>query len=326
MKKFRKILKDGACEPISSADEKITQTTATPERKGKKRRRFAFKIMFVVSIVSIMLSVTYSWFSSSDTALANGVQIGVSEAKIFEFETATPYGVLEPLTGDGVYFFKPKSIGTTTINTVKDADGNDVQLDYSVNVYNAVSNAAENFNAAFDVSSVTLDPKSVNGVRILDITLKGSAGDEAFLVEGTELKASSASPAYLPGALRVAVLKLDKTSGKYATKVIWIPDITSTASGTSTLDEKFSYLSGVDGSSEEYEFTSTDPGLEVVDGITYVWGDIDGNNEASLGILSGSDDYRIVVWLDGNDREFDLNLLGEKFSATFKISPRTPKS
>lgn len=314
MKKFIKILKDGACEQ-KSVDGKLTQETAKPERKGK-RRRFVFKIMFVVSMLSMIMSLTYSWFVSSESAIVDGVEIDVREAKVFDMELTDPYGVLEALTGDGVYFFKPEDIGGTEIDTVKDAYGDTVTLDYSVTVYDKPMG---DFEKVIDVSSPTLSPSSVNGVRIMDITLKGSRGDEIFLSEGTEIRATAGTPEYLPGALRVAVLKLN--GDRYETKAIWIPDVTSTVDGTPAFDGKFSYLSGVSGTSKEITFTD-ESGFEVKNGITYVWGDIDEDNSASLGVLSGSDKYRIVVWLDGNDREANIDLLDGKFTAIFKIAPK----
>ena len=81
MIKFRKKLKDGVNEEIVSVDEKLVKKNAKPEGKGKKRRRILFKAMFVMSIISIMISVSFSWFTESNHAKVNGVTMSVVDTK-----------------------------------------------------------------------------------------------------------------------------------------------------------------------------------------------------------------------------------------------------
>ena len=329
MKIFRKNLKDGACEQIFAVDEKLVKDSVKPERKGKKRRRLAFKVMFVTSIVSIMISVTYSWFSTSDTAIADGVTIDVADRVLIDIENFDTYGQLEALTGDGTYFFKPKTIESTVINSGSD---------YSVSVYDK---AGDEYDKLLDVSSSKLDPTKVNGVRIMDFTLsKSGEAEEIFLLHGTEVKAYKApdnvdpeggepeeiypdAPDYLAGALRVAILKLNNVTQKYELQLIWLPDVTSTVNGTDEIENSFSYLSGEDGSDEKnVSFGELTSGEKTVDGVRYVWGDITSDSSISLGQLSGKTRFRIVVWLDGNDRETNADLIGQKFEAIFKIAPK----
>ncbi len=344
MKKFRKILKDGALEPTPSVDGKLTQENAKPERKGKKRRRLAFKIMFVMSIVSVMISVTYSWFSASDTAVISDVSIEVADRLVIEIDDLDKHGQLDTVTGDGRYFFKPTTIESSVIGSKNIiGDGETAKSEYSVTVYDK---AGDEFKKLFDVSDPNLLSTSVNGVRIIDFTLsKPGAVEEIFLQEGTKIEAYKAptqtdgaegeenanaevfadAPDYLPGALRVAILKQNQATKLYDLQLIWIPDVTSTVNGEDEIEDSFSYLSGEDGSVEkEFSFSGAESGDKTEDGVRYVWGDITDDSSISLGMLSSTKTrFRVVIWLDGNDRETNPELIGQKFEAIFKIAPNS---
>ena len=41
-----------------------------------------------------------------------------------------------------------------------------------------------------------------------------------------------------------------------------------------------------------------------------------------VGTLNGEGKYRIVIWLDGNDRECDQSISGGELNATFKFIPK----
>ncbi|MBR0449850.1 MAG: hypothetical protein IIX30_03440, partial [Clostridia bacterium] len=57
-----------------------------------------------------------------------------------------------------------------------------------------------------------------------------------------------------------------------------------------------------------------------VDGVRYVWGAV--GDGIKVGMLNGEGKYRIVIWLDGNDRECDQSISGGEIKAAFKFIPK----
>ena len=308
MKKFKEILKDGANEAVSSVDQGLGKKNAKPEGKGKKRRRLMFKVMFVASILSIMVSVTYSWFTSSDTAKVQNMSMYVVDPKNLEAADISANGVLNSVAGDGTNFFSHE-LEEVLIET--DSEGFAV-YGYDKKIGGSYSKTGD------DVTSNTAVLKNV---RVVDFSLKMSGDAETIcLSNGTKLSAATGSPEYLSGALRVTVLKRNAVSGKYEPLLIWIPDISSSKSGTEGDELSYTFVTA-DGSEKQFNVNG-ETGSQEVDGITYAWGPVDENRQIDIDTISGMNQYRFVIWLDGNDREAGNELIGQKYVANFNITPK----
>ena len=83
-----------------------TQSDA-PKKKIKFNRRTLFKIMFVISIIFIMISLTYAWFSLSETGVVGGLDIGVTDPNNLIAGGIKFEGIVDSIAGDGTSFFKP---------------------------------------------------------------------------------------------------------------------------------------------------------------------------------------------------------------------------
>ena len=314
MKKFRKNLKGGVSETFSSVDENITKKDVKPQRKGKKRRRLMIKSMFVMSIVFIMISVSYSWFTEADSSVVTGVSVSLLEPQNLTLSNLKVYGKLEPVAGDGKTFFVP-GIGLEEIETETD-ETTDIQ--YVTSVYDKTSDIYKKTDDA--VTTAALTDALVPNVRVIDFSLsmEGEA-QTLYLKSGSAVTASSGSPAYLPGAIRVSFLKKN-VSGEYEQLFIWIPDVTSTVDpDTPVLEDEYVFVTGTtaQGTATTVKINDTQ-GTATVSGTKYVWGEIE--DDVTLG---GVGDYRCVIWLDGNDRECSKDLIGKKVELALTIEPAT---
>ena len=305
---FRKKLKDGVNEEVMSVDKNLVNKNAKPEGKGKKRRSLMFKVMFVVSILSIMVSVTYSWFTSSDTAKVQNMSMHVVDPKNLEAADISANGVLNSVAGDGTNFFLHE-LEEVLIETDPDGFG----------IYGYDKKAGGSYLKTGD--DVTSNTAVLKNVRVVDFSLTMAGDAETIcLSNGTILSAATGSPEYLSGALRVTVLKRNLTSGNYEPLLIWIPDISSSKSGTEGDELSYTFVTA-DGSEKQFNVNGA-TGKQEVDGITYAWGPVDENRQIDIDTISGTSQYRFVIWLDGNDREAGNELIGQKYVANFNITPK----
>ena len=146
------------------------------------------------------------------------------------------------------------------------------------------------------------------------------------MVNGSGVKPKEAGSEFLEGAIRVAILKFNEESQKYETCLVWIPDVTSSNPANVNASGLDSTLTAVypnaDGGASEEAVTVSEHGEKTVNGVRYVWGKVDTNNNVLVGELNGTAKYRCVIWLDGNDRECDYELLNKEVVATFQFFPR----
>lgn len=285
-----------------------TESTA-PKKKRRSVRRTLFGAMFVMSIIFIMISLTFSWFSLSDTSHVDGAQLGISDANNLEVGGHFSMGKIDSVAGDGTSFFKP-----ILENKLIATNGN-------YNSYHKVNSGK--YNALTD--DVVSENAKADSLFVKDVTLTIRGEHNIYMVDGTGIVPEGEGAEFLEGAMRVSVMKFNEESKKYELCLIWIPDVTSQKSGEDLLDSKVTYVysdeEGVKDSS--FEITS-EHGEETLDnGVRYVWGKIDGKpeNNVLIGGLNGTGKYRFVIWLDGNDRECDYELLDRDIVATFKLYP-----
>ena len=307
MKKKKKIR---ATAPTVEAPKSAETTASTaPKKKRRSVRRTLFGALFVMSIIFIMISLTFSWFSLSDTSHVDGTQLGISDANNLEVGGQFSLGKIDSVAGDGVSFFEP-----VLENKLIATNG-----DY--NIYQKVNSGK--YNALTD--DVVSENADADRLFVKDVTLTIRGEHKIYMVDGTGIVPEGEGAEFLEGAMRVSVMKFNEESKKYELCLIWIPDVTSQKSGDDLLDSKVTYVySDEEGAKEgSFEITS-EYGEKILDnGVRYVWGKIDGKpeNNVLIGELNGTGKYRFVIWLDGNDRECDYELLDRDIVATFKLYP-----
>ena len=307
MKKKKKIRATApTVEALKSAE---TAESTAPKKKRRSTRRILFNAMFVMSIIFIMISLTFSWFSLSDTSHVDGAQLGISDANNLEVGGQFSLGKIDSVAGDGVSFFEP-----VLENKLVATNGN-------YNIYQKVNSGK--YNALTD--DVVSEKADADSLFVKDVTLTIRGKHNIYMVDGTGIVPEGEGAEFLEGAMRVSVMKFNEESKKYELCLIWIPDVTSQKSGDDLLDSKVTYVySDEEGTKESsFEITS-EHGEKILDnGVRYVWGKIDGKpeNNVLIGELEGTGKYRFVIWLDGNDRECDYELLDRDIVATFKLYP-----
>ena len=184
----------------------------------------------------------------------------------------------------------------------------------------------------------------------VDFSLSIAGEHELYMTNGTSITAAEGSPDFLKGAVRVAVLKFvpDEAetetesateteteaqtesqteaeteagvSGKYVTELVWIPDVLTNKDGDDKLESDYIIATAESRDAEESFNVSAENGETTVDGVRYVWGAV--GDGIKVGTLNGEGKYRIVIWLDGNDRECDQSISGGELNATFKFIPK----
>ena len=310
MKKFRKDLKGGVSDTVSSVDENITKKDVKPQGKGKKRRRLIIKSMFVMSIIFGMISVSYSWFAQSNTARVEDVSMSLISAQNVTLDRINVYGKLEPVSGDGKNFFVP-GIGLTTLETEASET---TDLKYVTSAYDKINDTYK--RTEDKVTEQTLSDALVPNVRVIDFSVKMSGEKtQLLLMPGSAITPKSGTPAYLPGAIRVSFFKKNE-SNVYDQLFIWIPDVMSTVDAdTPVLEDEYVIVTGTstDGTVQTLEITG-ETGTATVSGITYIWGELE--EAVTLGDVG---EYRCVIWLDGNDRECNSALINKKFEIALNI-------
>lgn len=332
MKDFLKFLKEYS--KAQKAQEKAAAENEGSQGKVKKRRRRLLKIMCIVSLVSIMIAVSFSWFTSSDTAIINGLTLNVVDPRNLVMGDVTLNGELRPISGDGVNFFEPE-LAETLVETT--ADG------YGIYVYDKVDGTYA--KTADDISSSTA---TVKNVRVMDFSLSMTGGSEQlYLKSGTTITPSEGAPDYLVGALRVSFLKKNN-AGTYEPILIWIPDVTSmrdsastetettetetatetetteteTATETTSIESSYVFVTSVENViTEKTVNISGASGDLTSEGVRYVWGPI--SEDVEFAEIDGTGYFRCVIWLDGNDRECNSELIDKTFKVSLNIAPKS---
>lgn len=301
--KFKKDADLLADSPKASVGE-----SAAPKKKRKFTRKTLFKIMFVISIIFIMISLTYSWFSLSETAHVNGVNVGVTDPNnLIADDEFLVKGKIDSIAGNGTSFFKP-----IWHNELVDTQN-------GFNIYKKGNSGT--YNALPD--NVVIEDPVADNLFVKDFTLSIKGKHNIYLVEGSGIEPEGTEAKYLEGAMRVAILKFNEETKQYDLCFIWIPDVTSTKTGGSLLDDKVTAVSpdGNGGAKEETFTINGYHGEKTVGGVRYAWGKPDADNSVLVGELEGTAKYRCVIWLDGNDRECNNELLDKDIVATFKFNP-----
>lgn len=271
-----------------------------PKDKTRIRlnRKTVFSGMFVISLLMIMLSVSFSWFTKTGQAVANVGMIHIEEAENLLIResgdenwgwhidmNAPDAFVFQPIAGNGVSFFAPEKDGrdldTGSYETT--SDGYKVYGNYLPPALEAIA-----------------DPSTHAYVLDFQATLVNSDGTpdlyDLKLMPGSEISSSSNEDAYT--AIRVAFLQKNAT-GNFELTCLWAPH-----------DDKITVVS------ESGEQT-------VTSGELYVLGEM--TEGFSIGQLTAQantknpSDFRVIIWLDGNDAECTNAIWAEEFSVKLNL-------
>ena len=321
---------------VPTVDSAEAVAEAAPAKKRRFTRRTLIKVMFVAAVIFVMISLTYSWFTSSSRATVDGLKIDVIDPNNLTADGITVSGAANALSGNGTSFFKPvfKDAYETVIN------GSEVIKTYR----KAIASYAPSGD---DVESKVAD---ADNLLTVDFSLSIAGEHELYMTNGTSITAAEGSPDFLKGAVRVAVLKFvpDEAatetesqteteteaqtesqteveteagvSGKYVTELVWIPDVLTNKDGDDKLETDYIIATAESRDAEKSFNVSAENGETTVDGVRYVWGAV--GDGIKVGTLNGEGKYRIVIWLDGNDRECDQSISGGELNATFKFIPK----
>ena len=319
-----------------TVDKAEIDAEAAPAKKRRFTRRTLIKVMFVAAVIFVMISLTYSWFTSSSRATVDGLKIDVIDPNNLTADGITVSGAANALSGNGTSFFKPvfKDAYETVIN------GSEVIKTYRKAI-------ASYTPSGDDVESKVAD---ADNLLTVDFSLSIAGEHELYMTNGTSITAANGSPDFLKGAVRVAVLKFvpDEAatetesqteteteaqtesqteveteagvSGRYVTELVWIPDVLTNKDGDDKLETDYIIAAAESRDAEKSFSVSAESGETTVDGVRYVWGAV--GDGIKVGALNGEGKYRIVIWLDGNDRECDQSISGGELNATFKFIPK----
>lgn len=321
---------------VPTVEKAEIDAEAAPAKKRRFTRRTLIKVMFVAAVIFVMISLTYSWFTSSSRATVDGLKIDVVDPNNLTADGITVSGAANALSGNGTSFFKPvfKDAYETVIN------GSDVIKTYRKAI------------ASYTPSGDDVESKvaKADNLLTLDFSLSIAGEHELYMTNGTSITAAEGSPDFLKGAVRVAVLKFvpDEAeteteaqteteteaqteaeteaeteagvSGKYVTELVWIPDVLTNKDGDDKLETDYIIATAESRDAERSFSVTAESGEATVDGVRYVWGAV--GDGIKVGTLNGEGKYRIVIWLDGNDRECDQSISGGELNATFKFIPK----
>lgn len=316
---------------------------ATVKTKKEKIREKIFGSMFVVSILFIMITVTYSWFMEGDNASVSNVHMDVEkpselyftigdgdetkQVKELKFEFDKDFK-LDAVTGNGKFFYR-------------------AELDEKGKVVEYISVSESEY---FKKGIFTVDFEMYIDETTPVYLYPESSGDEPIPSGVTGVDSSPQSPygefstKHVSGAIRFAILQADE-NGEYHPTFIWAPD---TASELRTDGLNVSIYEGEsDKIYEDYIYVTeilkdqngqmvpmpqeikinagtpagtvvgTISGMDVEEGnetelvqsVVYAWGPL--LEKQVVGNLIGGqhNQFRLAIWVDGNDRECHNALL-----------------
>ncbi len=304
--------------PASSED-----SAAVTPKKRKFGRKVLIKIMFVVSVILIMISLSVSWFHHSNTAIGDGISLQVVDPNnLADITGKEPYvrGTLNSVVGDGKEFFKPVWEKVAVEN-----DGNDMYNFYK-NQLTDLTKLTEDVTKpdADEVKSVFVEDFKFSIDGAFDMYLGAGSnvepnpdeeeGSAAFNVQYDKYK-------YVKSVARVAILKLNDAGTAYELKAVWVPSVYDK---NGNLEDSFKVVYTDNGGKVVERIVWTkgeDKGSGEVNGITYYWGELGGDNRVALGEINNTATYRCAVWLDGYDVDCTNDLCEQRIKATFKFTP-----
>lgn len=294
----------------------------TEKKSGVKllqnhRQRVLTLILTLVTLIALLLSVTYSWFITSqrpEVPLVEGksyipafLHIGTDRSSILNWGSelrVTLEDSLSPVCGDGVHFYRRETYSFDpedfTREAVSGADYTLYAYEPSGTLTELTAEEAERDVYTFDFMLDSLNPG--------DLFLSPeSVMSPNFSLSPVSPDLSSVSTGYIAGALRMAIFQKD-SGGEYRLKCVWIPNPTFEFRSANTdftpigeIESSYSFVSSAGTSSVSTGDGSK--GYAVENGVLYVWDPA--NCDQPFASYADREDgyFRAVIWLDGNDRE-----------------------
>ncbi len=299
----------------------------------KKKKRSAFKkqlvysITLVASLLLVTVSATYSWFLYQQPNMAYDVKVEVMDTFNLTLKSGQEGDdkitsnlskdfSLQPVYGNGTVFYSP------VFDNIELPENPGEFVYAPTGAYEKITTETYEKNI-FHMDFVL----GVDGFVDLYLEHTNHEKTRTFVAmgDGHEQRKSpygDFSRDNINGAVRVAIVQ------KGEVKCIWIPntDVELQKEGNryeivtgenATIEPTFSFLTGYNAETneqvvQEIQTESKKNGHCVIDGITYIWGDIEDGNCPKITTVYGEQPFSIIMWIDGNDRECDNALVGGK--------------
>ncbi len=287
--------------------------------KTSKRRqgiRMVCRLSIMLfALVMTAVSFAYSWFYYNKNADVSDLEMNVEEAynllvrsgdgewtKHLSMNFPQDFA-LNAVAGNGVNFFTPER----ELQKLGEGEGFD-RYGYVTTGYTPL--ASDAWEAA--------------GIFTFDFSFRIEGECNLYLSELSLVEPSDRAPASdydadistgaVVGAVRVAFLQ--EVDGAFLPVALWAPDVTTALTEengqytvTSGTPESFLVVSAdADGNAAVTEISveGTAAGSKPMNGVTYAWGAVSAADlRLRLGHLreNAENRFRLVIWLDGNDRE-----------------------
>lgn len=291
----------------------------TANLKKKLKGRIIFGTVTVLALAFVTVMASFSWFYTAKEAKVSNISIETVQADNLLIKTPDgewsktlkmPFPEdlrMQSVSGNGLNFFQPN-------------------LDHE---------EGKNDLTAVSYKQVAADKYKESGIYEFDFALAVESSMSIYLGTGSALTPAEDSPqsaygdfsaGYICAAMRAAFLQ--KVGDSYELKCIWIPNaiVELTTVGGTTLNKSGSVENGykfITNETGEALTISTDGSVKgkfVADGVTYVWGDLTEN--LKIGDIVGGEpcELKLLVWIDGNDRECHNALLDGLVSVKLEFS------
>ena len=289
--------------PVEEPKAIDASESAAPVKKRRFSRRTLVKILFVISVIFIMISLTYSWFSSSNSARVNGLEINVTDPNNLVADGLEVKGEVNTVAGNGTEFF------ATQLESVAVGEPSEGGLQaYKKEPKKAADGSGLYVPLDDDVTSAEA---KVENVLVQDFTLKIIGEHTINMMKGSAVSADESVKA----ALRVALLRFNAEENAYEPIFVWAPYAES-ATVVYFADDSDSGEEADGASEKTLDKTNSADG-----DVKYYWGEI-GDTPITLGKISGEGKFRIVVWLDGNATDAEYHSVsGQAVTVKLKFLP-----
>jgi hypothetical protein len=292
---------------------------ANNSKKTFKRKNIIFGSMFVISSLLIMIAVSFSWFYDGtvakvsgitfDTVAANNLRVKLSSESDWGKKLNLDFSdaLMQPVSGDGDQFF------SSVIARNEETDKLEIVG------FEKIDDIASYGVFEKEISFIVENPKQLN--LMTTSFLAPADGDITYPYD--------VDAGHICSALRVAIMVKDSEGG-YALKYIWIPnaktEILYDSEGALTVDENgtvedaYKFRSSAEGDPFLVETDGASSGIKNIDGVQYVWGDLE--EDLSLCEMEAETpvDVKFVIWLDGEDRECREELISGQVKAKFDFT------
>lgn len=290
------------------------------------RTQMIFSITLIIALIAIVATATFSWFVNRNDNIVDRVKVEVTESLNLELvsdgasqdkisSNLTEDFYLKPLWGNGENFFLP------IYSRQEVVEGSGVYDDLPTGEYEPFEDDIKKYAFIMEFMLSSSD--------YADLYLENSELNRTFVQKGrySETRKSAYgdfSKDNIIGAIRVAIFEEDTL------KMIWIPNTQIQLSkqndgydliADGEVEGSYSFVNS-DGSVYEIPTDEEKNGNVIMDGVTYVWGDITKENCPKVTQLFGKKKFKVVVWIDGSDRECENALVGGRISVNLCFDAR----